>query len=45
MASHTAISGNARVRRVTGNGTRSAGRHHTRLYLSAAFLALGRALL
>lgn len=40
MANHTGISGNARVRRLTGNGKRSAGRHHGRLCLSAAFFVL-----
>ena len=41
MATHTGIGSNARVRRLTGKGKRSAGRHHGRLSLSAAFLVLG----
>jgi hypothetical protein len=40
MANHTRISSNARVRRLTGNGKRSAWRHHGRLCLSVAFLVL-----
>jgi hypothetical protein len=40
MSSHSGISGSTRVQRLTGNGKRSAGRHHGRLSLSAAFFVL-----